>query len=99
MFGRLAMGFANVWASRYGIRSCSGRLAMGFANVRAGTVLVQAAVLGNSSAAARYAAYASKARPKPSSLKVRFLPDLQYLLALASGVWLLGCGVLASRGA
>ena len=24
MFGRLAMGFANVRASRYGIRSCSG---------------------------------------------------------------------------
>ena len=35
---------------------------------------------------------------KPSSL-VRFLPDLQYLLQPASGVWLLGCGVLTSREA
>ena len=52
MFGRLAMGFANVRASRYGIRSCSGvslwdslmfgRLAMEFANVRAGTRVLTA---------------------------------------------------------
>ena len=35
---------------------------------------------------------------KPSSL-LRFLPDLQYLLKPASGVWLLGCGVLTSREA
>ena len=46
-YSRLAMGFANVLASRYGNRECSGvslwdsrmfgRLAMGFANVWAGT--------------------------------------------------------------
>ena len=36
---------------------------------------------------------------KPPSLKVRFLPDFQYLLEPASGVWLLGCGVLTSREA
>ena len=30
---------------------------------------------------------------------VRFLPVSQYLLELASGVWVLECGVLTSRGA
>ena len=35
---------------------------------------------------------------KPSSL-VRFLPGFQYLLEPASGVWMLGCGVLTSRAA
>ena len=34
---------------------------------------------------------------KPSSL-VRFLPVSQYLLELASDVWVLQCGVLSSRG-
>ena len=38
------------------------------------------------------------ARGRPSSL-VRFLPDFQCLLEPASGVWLLGCGVLTSREA
>ena len=36
---------------------------------------------------------------RPSSLKVRFLPDFQYLLEPAAGVCLLGCGVLACREA
>ena len=35
------------------------------------------------------------ARQKPPSL-VRFLPDFQYLLQPASGVWSLACGVLTS---
>ena len=35
---------------------------------------------------------------KPSSL-ARFLPISQYLLELASGVWVLECGVLTSREA
>ena len=35
---------------------------------------------------------------KPSSL-VRLLPVFQYLLELASGVWVLECGVLTSPGA
>ena len=35
---------------------------------------------------------------KPSSL-LRFLPNFQYLLEPASGVWLLGCGVLTCREA
>ena len=34
----------------------------------------------------------------PSSL-VRFLPVSQYLLELASGLWVLECGVLSCRGA
>ena len=36
---------------------------------------------------------------KPLSSLRRFLPDLQYLLKPASGVRLLGCGVLTSREA
>ena len=37
---------------------------------------------------------------KPSlPYDVRFLPNSQYLLEPASGVWLLGCGVLTSREA
>ena len=40
-----------------------------------------------------------KARQSPSSLKVRFLPVSQYLLELASGVWVLECGMLTSREA
>ena len=36
--------------------------------------------------------------PKPSSL-VRFLPVSQYLLKLASGIWVLECGVLTYREA
>ena len=39
-----------------------------------------------------------QARQSPPSL-VRFLPVSQYLLELASGVWVLECGVLTSRGA
>ena len=35
---------------------------------------------------------------KPSSLKVRFLPVAQYLLGLASGLWVLECDLLTSRG-
>ena len=35
----------------------------------------------------------------PSPLKVRFLPISQYLLELASGRWVLECGVLSCRGA
>ena len=38
------------------------------------------------------------ARQRPPSL-VRFLPVCQYLLELASGVWVLECGVLTSREA
>ena len=38
------------------------------------------------------------ARPNPSSF-VRFLPVSRYLLELSSGVWVLECGVLTSRGA
>ena len=44
-------------------------------------------------------AFMLTARQSPSSLKVRFLPVSQYLLELASGVWLLECGVLSSREA
>ena len=33
------------------------------------------------------------------SPKVRFLPVSQYLLELASGIWVLECGVLTSREA
>ena len=39
------------------------------------------------------------ARPVNSSSLVRFLPVSQYLLELASGVWVLECGVLTSREA
>ena len=43
-------------------------------------------------------AAAAAARQSPSS-PVRFLPVSQYLLELASGVWVLECGVLTSREA
>ena len=36
--------------------------------------------------------------PSKTSSLVRFLPVSQYLLALASGLLVLGCGVLTSRG-
>ena len=38
------------------------------------------------------------ARQSPLPYDVRFLPYSQYLLEPASGVWLLACSVLTSRG-
>ena len=48
---------------------------------------------------ARFACDDEARRSPPPPFKVRFLPDFQYLLEPASGVWLLGCGVLTSREA
>ena len=39
------------------------------------------------------------ARQSPLPYDVRFLPVSQYLLELASGLWVLECGVLTSREA
>ena len=43
--------------------------------------------------------FCSLCGPVNSSSLVRFLPVSQYLLELASGVWVLECGVLTSREA
>ena len=53
---------------------------------------------GVKSDAGIYWQWPKAARQSPSS-PVRFLPVSQYLLELASGVWVLECGVLTSREA
>ena len=65
-----------------------------FGNDTASAAHVDAAVL----AAVTPGSNSTSGPSKPSSL-VRFLPVSQYLLELASGVWVIECGVLTSREA